>query len=116
MARCCEDSKQNKEIYELNSGIQRNEGAYIDKQKLWIRSKNIIPGGNMMLTKRPDNILKSNWPGYFTKAKGCFIWDYNKKYLDFYLMGVGTNILGYNNKFINDAVKRKIDNRILVIK
>ncbi len=103
---------QNKEIYKLNSDIERNEGAYIDKQKkLWIRSKNIIPGGNMMLTKRPENILKSNWPAYFTKAKGCFIWDYNKKkYLDFYLMGVGTNILGYNNRIINSAVKKKIDN------
>ncbi len=103
--------KQNKEIYKMNSDIERNEGAYIDNQKkLWIRSKNIIPGGNMMLTKRPENILKSNWPAFFTKAEGCFIWDYNKKkYLDFYLMGVGTNILGYNNKIINSAVKKKID-------
>ena len=103
---------QNKEIYQWNSDIKRNEGALIDNQKkMWIRSKNIIPGGNMMLSKRPENILKSNWPAFFSKAKGCFIWDYNmKKYLDFYLMGVGTNLLGYNNKYINNAVKKKIDN------
>jgi len=103
--------KQNKEIYELNSGIQRNEGAYIDKQKkLWIRSKNIIPGGNMMLTKRPDNILKSNWPAYFTKAKGCFIWDLDgKKYVDICYMGVGTNMLGYSNNRVDSKVKKVID-------
>ena len=66
----------------------------------------------MMISKRPENILKKGWPAYFTKAKGCSVWDYeNKKYLDFYLMGVGTNVLGYNNELINKVVKKKkIDN------
>jgi glutamate-1-semialdehyde 2,1-aminomutase len=96
-------------IFLLNSNIKRNQGSELDYQsKMWIRSKNIIPGGNMMLSKRPENILKQKWPPYFSKAKGCYVWDMNyKKFLDFYLMGVGTCVLGYNNKIINNIVKKK---------
>ena len=103
--------KKNPRLISINSNIQRNEGSNMDVQeKLWKRSKNLIPGGNMMISKRPENILKKGWPAYFLKTKGCLIWDINnRKYLDFYLMGVGTNLLGYNNKKINDAVKNKID-------
>ena len=51
------------------------------------------------------------YPIYFKKCKDSFVWDINnKKYLDMYLMGVGTNILGYNNTYVNNAVKRVIDN------
>ena len=98
--------------YSINSHIKRNEGSTMSNQeKLWKRSKNLIPGGNMMISKRPENILKKGWPAYFSKTKGCYVWDYeNKKYLDFYLMGVGTNVLGYNNQLINKAVKKKIEN------
>ena len=45
------------------------------------------------------------WPTYYSKAKDCFVWDLdNKKYIDFSLMGVGTNILGYSNKQINNKI------------
>ena len=50
-----------------------------NQEKLWKRSKNLIPGGNMMISKRPENILKKGWPAYFTKAKGCSVWDYENK-------------------------------------
>ena len=68
-------------------------------QKVWKKAKKIIPNGTMLLSKNPDVFLPNFWPGYFSKAKGCHIWDLeNKKYLDFSLMGVGTNILGYSNQ------------------
>ena len=78
-------------------------------QKLWSKAKQIIPGGGMLLSKRPDLFLPDDWPAYFSKAKGCYIWDLdNKKYLDASIMGIGTNILGYANKRIDNAVKKNI--------
>ena len=103
---------KNPDLLKINSHIKRNEGGYLIKgQKFWRRANNVISGGNMLLTKNPDFTLPGRWPAYFTKAKGCQLWDLNgKKFLDFYLMGVGTNILGYNNQEVNKEVKKAIDN------
>ena len=41
------------EIFLANSEISRNEGAVMGKgQKLWKRAKEVIPGGNMLLSKK----------------------------------------------------------------
>ena len=48
-------------------------------QKLWKRAKQIIPGGNMLLSKRPELFLPNKWPAYFSKSKGCNVWDLDKK-------------------------------------
>ena len=78
-------------------------------QKLWIKAKKIIPGGNMFLSKRPEMFLPNGWPTYYSKAKDCYIWDLdNKKYLDASIMGVGTNLLGYANRLIDNSVKSAI--------
>ena len=77
--------------------------------KLWSKANKIIPGGNMLLSKRPELFLPNKWPPYFSKTKGCEIWDLdNKKYFDMSLMGVGTNILGYSNKKVDEAVSKVI--------
>jgi glutamate-1-semialdehyde aminotransferase len=77
----------------------------IKSQKLWSEALEVIAGGNMLLSKRPDLHLPGKWPVYFNKAKGCFVWDLdNNKFTDFSLMGVGTNILGYANSQIDNAV------------
>jgi glutamate-1-semialdehyde 2,1-aminomutase len=101
--------KKNKK-YSINNSIKRNEGSTISKtQKLWKRAKQIIPGGNMLLSKRPELFHPKSWPAYFTKAKNCNIWDLdNKKYCDVSLMGIGANILGYANTSIDNEVKRAI--------
>ena len=44
-------------------------------QKLWKRAKKVIPGGNMLLSKRAEMFLPDQWPAYFSKAKGCKVWD-----------------------------------------
>ena len=78
-------------------------------QKLWKRAKKLIPGGNMLLSKRAEMFLPNQWPSYFSKSKGCRVWDLdNKKYIDMSVMGIGTNILGYGNKEVDDAVKKTI--------
>ena len=77
-------------------------------KKLWVEAKKIIPGGNGLLSKRPERFLPDGWPTYFTKSKGIHLWDLNnKKYTDMSLMGIGTAVLGYNNSYINNLVKKK---------
>ncbi len=102
--------KKNPEVFRDNMKIKRNQGSYLSKgQKLWKRAKTIIPGGNMLLSKRPEMYLPEIWPTYYSKAKGCYVWDLeNKKYLDFSLMSVGTNILGYANKKVDNYVIQQI--------
>ncbi len=80
-------------------------------QALYKKAKKIIPGGNMLLSKRPEIFLPNAWPPYFKKAKGCYVWDIDgNKYTDMNLMGVGTNILGYANSKIDNAVIKAIKN------
>ena len=65
---------------------------------LWKRARKIIPGGNMLLSKRSEMFLPEQWPSYYSKSKGCKVWDLDgREYFDMSIMGVGTNILGYCN-------------------
>ncbi len=90
--------KINNNLYEKNKGIN-----------LYKKAKKIIPGGTMLLTKKPEMFLPKYWPSYFLKSKGINIWDLeNKKYFDFSYMGVGTNILGYGNEEVDEAVKKVV--------
>ena len=89
---------------------RQNSNGLTLGDKLWIRAKSVIPEGNSFFSKRPNLFLNKNWPTYFSKAKGCYIWDLeNKKYIDFSFMGVGTNVLGYSNKNIDNEVKKIIN-------
>ena len=79
-------------------------------QKLLKKAKKILPGGNQLLSKRAEMFAPNIWPSYFTKAKGCEIWDLEKKkYFDFAGMGVTACTLGYADDFVNKKVKAAID-------
>jgi len=74
-------------------------------QNLYNRAKRLIPGGTMLLSKRPEMFLPENWPSYYSKAKGCKIWDLDgTELLDMSIMGIGTNSLGYGNEEVDSAV------------
>jgi glutamate-1-semialdehyde 2,1-aminomutase len=78
-------------------------------QKLYNKAKTLIPGGTMLLSKRPEMFLPDNWPSYFSKAKGCHVWDLDgNKYVDMSIMGIGTNTLGYGNNEVDSAVLNTI--------
>ena len=80
-------------------------------QELWSKAKQLIPGGNMLLSKRPEMFLPDNWPSYFSRSKGCLVWDLdNNKYIDMCIMGIGTNILGYGHPEVDKAVLNTINN------
>ena len=99
------------ELFNINQHIIRNEGAIMGTgQKLWKRAKQIIPGGNMLLSKRAEMFLPDQWPAYFSKAKGCKVWDLDgKEYIDMCFMSVGTNTLGYGHPEVDEAVRKTID-------
>ena len=97
-------------LFYANSNIIRNKGSFMGTgQKLWKRAKEVIPGGGMLLSKRPEMFLPEQWPAYFSKAKGCQVWDMDgKPYTDVSIMGIGTNILGYGHPEVDVAVQQTV--------
>ena len=89
--------------------IKIKKKKYDKGQKLWKRAQSVILGGNSLLSKNPNLFLPNKWPTYFSKSKGCKVWDLNNTdYIDMSLMGVGTNILGYCNSEVDNVVKKAI--------
>jgi glutamate-1-semialdehyde 2,1-aminomutase len=78
-------------------------------QALWQKAKSRIPGGNMLLSKRAEMFLPDQWPAYFSKAKGCTVWDLDGvSYTDVSIMGIGTNTLGYGHPKVDEAVQKVV--------
>ena len=78
--------------------------------KLYNRAKKRIPGGTQLLSKRPEMFLPDQWPTYYTKAKGCSIWDMDgREFVDMTTTGIGACLLGYSDDDVNSAVKKSID-------
>lgn len=74
-------------------------------QNLYEKAKQLIPGGTMLLSKRPEMFLPDHWPSYYSEAKGCIIKDLDgRELIDMSIMGIGTNTLGYGNENVDNAV------------
>ena len=99
-------SEERPELFSANEHLVRNEGAVMGSgQKLWKRAKKVIPGGNMLLSKRPEMFLPDQWPAYYSKAEGCKVWDLDdNELIDMSIMGIGTNVLGYAHPEVDEAV------------
>ena len=80
-------------------------------QTYYERAKKIVPGGTQLFSKRPELFLPDHWPAFYSKAKGCEIWDLDgNHYIDMSTMGIGSCIVGYGDDDIDDEVKKAIDN------
>jgi glutamate-1-semialdehyde aminotransferase len=74
-------------------------------QRLYARAKQILPGGAQLLGKRAEMYLPDLWPAYYSKAKGCEVWDLDgRRYLDFTMVGIGSSTLGYADPDVERAV------------
>ena len=104
--------KKKPELFIENKSILNNEGSVIGTgQKLYKRAKKIIPGGNMLVSKRPEMFLPGKWPSYYKKARGCKVWDLDgNEFIDMSIMGIGTNILGYGHPEVDEAVMQVVKN------
>jgi len=72
---------------------------------LYDRARRLIPGGTQLLSKRPEMMAPDVWPGYFSRAKGCRVWDLDgNEYVDMSILGVGAVILGYADDEVDGAV------------
>ena len=86
-------------MYSLNE-LKKGSGL-----SLYERAKVLIPGGTQLLSKRPEMFAPDIWPSYYSKAKGCNVWDLDdRQYLDMSIMAVGACILGYADEEVDDAV------------
>lgn len=80
-------------------------------QELYQTAKQIIPGGTQLLSKRPEMWLPDQWPSYYSRAKGCEVWDLDgNHYYDMSIMGVGSNVLGYAFDEVDNAAIDAIHN------
>jgi glutamate-1-semialdehyde 2,1-aminomutase len=102
--------REKPDLFSANARIIRNEGAIMGTgQKLWKRAKHVIPGGNMLLSKRAEMFLPDQWPAYFSRAKGCKVWDLDgNEYIDMCIMGIGTNTLGYGHPEVDEVVRKVV--------
>ena len=63
----------------------------------------------MLLSKRAEMFLPERWPAYFSRAKGCRVWDLEgRELIDMLIMGVGTNTLGYGHDAVDGAVLKVV--------
>ena len=104
-------SEKEPQLFAANQHLIRNEGVKMGTgQKLWKRAKQVIPGGSMLLSKRAEMFLPDFWPAYYSKAKGCKVWDLDgNEFIDMSIMGIGTNILGYCHPEVDAAIHAVID-------
>jgi glutamate-1-semialdehyde aminotransferase len=90
-------------LYNL-SELKKSSGV-----KLYNHAKSLIPGGTQLLSKRPEMFAPDVWPSYYSKAKGCEIWDLDgRKFIDMSIMSVGACILGYADDEVDDAVIKSV--------
>ena len=76
----------------------------IIKQNWRKRANDSIAQGALTNSKRPSCFVEGVYPTHSEKSKGCYIYSANgQRYIDF-IGGLGTNLLGYGNDEIADAV------------
>ena len=51
--------------------------------ELYLKAKTLMPQGCGLLSKRPESFLPDQWPSYYAKAQGPYVWDLSgNKYID----------------------------------
>ncbi len=79
-------------------------------QALYRHAKERIPGGTQLLSKRPEMMAPEQWPAYFIEARGCEVWDMDRRhYYDMSTNGIGSCLLGFRDPDVTMAVQRRIN-------
>ena len=106
------NSEDIKDIFYNNSvqllGLEKKEENIT--RDLYKKAKQIIPGGVGLLSKRPELYAPNQWPAYHREVRGCEVWDLDgNHYYDMSSNGIGTCLLGYSDRDVKRAVKRRIN-------
>lgn len=68
------------------------------------RAQDCIAQGYLTNSKRPEALVKGVSPTHVNRGRGPYIWDaFGNRYLDF-ICGLGTNLIGYGNERITNAI------------
>ena len=77
------------------------------------RANQAIAHGALTNSKRPECFVKGVYPTHLAKGKGCYVYDEKgRRWIDF-ICALGTNLLGYAHRDINDRVKTQLDSGAL---
>lgn len=94
-------------MYSLDE-LKKSQGV-----EFYNRAKTMIPGGTQLLSKRPEMFAPDVWPSYYSKAKGCRVWDLDgREFIDMSIMAVGACVLGYADDEVDDAVVAALRNGV----
>ncbi|MCA9041169.1 MAG: aminotransferase class III-fold pyridoxal phosphate-dependent enzyme [Planctomycetaceae bacterium] len=78
-------------------------------QALYLRAKQLIPGGTQLLSKRPEMFAPEVWPAYYQQCQGCQVVDLDgREYIDMSIMGIGACLLGYADPAVTEAVIERV--------
>jgi glutamate-1-semialdehyde 2,1-aminomutase len=76
--------------------------------ELWDEARTKISNGTGLLSKWAERYDIQSWPTYFSRCKGCEIWDLEgRRFVDFH-GGIGSILLGYGDTDVNRAVQRRV--------
>ena len=88
----------------MNNKTNRTKGY-----EMWQRAIKSLPGGNGLLSKRPDRYAPDIWPSYFSSCSGVKVTDLDgNDYIDMAQMGIGSAILGYAHQELTDTISEVI--------
>jgi anthranilate phosphoribosyltransferase len=89
------------------SELERSADGDLER---WQRAKEIIPGGNHLLSKRPEILAPDQWPAYYSEASGVTVTDSDgNEYTDMSHVAVGAAVLGYADEEVNRTVHEIVD-------
>lgn len=72
------------------------------------RAEQAIAHGALTNSKRPSCFVSGVYPTHLARGSGCYVWDTKgNKYIDF-ICGLGSNLLGYANEEINQAISDQL--------
>lgn len=78
-------------------------------QQLYLKVKQVVPGGTQLVSKRPEQYAPGQWPAYYRETRGCEVIDLDgRRYLDFATSGIGCCLLGYAHPAVTAAVIRRV--------
>jgi len=73
------------------------------------RAQESIAHSALTNSKRPETFVFGVYPTHLERGHGCYVTDtQGRQYIDF-ICGLGTNLLGYNNRHIKEAIQNKLD-------
>lgn len=80
----------------------------MDNFALHRRAQDCIAQSYLTNSKRAESHVKGIYPTHIARGHGCHLWGHDKKqYLDF-ITGLGTNLLGYGNARVAQAIAERL--------